>query len=97
LGLHKGDSVTFKTDGTAPIGKLIGVYTGRKAGAWFARVCINDARGIFLLLRSGERGWLADYEYKSFGPVVEIKRASQVNAEKIAELKKRLEKIRRND
>jgi hypothetical protein len=96
LGLYKGDDVVFRLDDTAPVGKIIGVYCGQKAGAWFARVCLNDERGIFLLLRSGERNWLAEYEYKSFGPVVEIERASQFNAKKRAALKERLEKIRRN-
>jgi hypothetical protein len=97
LGLYKGDEIVFRLDDTAPVGKFIGVYCGQKIGAWFARVCLNDERGIYLLLRSGKRNWLAEYEYKSFGPVVKIERASEANAKKIAALKERLEKIRRND
>jgi hypothetical protein len=96
FGLHKGDHVIFKPDGTAPVGKLIGVYEEDR-GAWFARVCLNDERGIYLVQNRGGRVWLGECKYKSFGPVIEIERASQVNAGRIAELKKRLEKIRRND
>jgi hypothetical protein len=98
LSLHKGDCVIYTPNDTpASIGKLIGVHCDG-VGSWFARVCLSDERGIYIVDGEDERGWLnTEYDYSAFGPVIEIKRASEVNAEKIAELRERLERVRRND
>jgi hypothetical protein len=100
LGLYCGDVLIVNPNGEAPLGKIIGLKAPDDGLVWFARVCINNERGVYLFAPSDGRdewGWLVEYDYSAFGPVIEIKRASEVNAEKIAELKKRIEKIRRND
>jgi hypothetical protein len=91
FGLYMGDIVTYNANGTASPGKFIGIHT--KNGSWFARVCLNDERGIYIVEGNGERDWLANYNYKSFGLVVEIKRASQVNAEKVKALRAKLDEL----
>jgi hypothetical protein len=91
FGLYTGDIVTYNANRTASPGKLIGIHT--QNGSWFARVCLNDERGIYIVEGDDERDWLANYSYKSFGLVVEIKRASQVNAEKVKALRAKLDKL----
>jgi hypothetical protein len=91
FGLYVGDVLTYTANGTAAPGKFIGIKT--ETESWFARCCLNDERGIYILHGDGERDWLADYEYNSFGLVIEIKRASEVNAEKINALRERLQRL----
>lgn len=94
FGLFKGDEVYVQANNTAPVGKIIGIKGSSSGLIWFARVCSNDKRGIFIVDHEDDRGMLDDYNYSEFGPVIKIEKA---NAENIAELKKRIEKVRRDD
>lgn len=95
FGLFKGDTVYVVEDNTAPVGALIGIKGKETCAYYIARVCSNDARGIFVVDENDERMMLDDEcEYSTFGPVTKIEKA---NAEKIAELKQRLAKLQEDD